>query len=398
MNESLNIWYFYLDPNTSLSDPGNAPAIHIKETIQALRQQGHQVKSFLHEDLPSQGENALRRTSREFSLNHAAFRAIKPLLRDLYELYQNLQETRSLENAFRGQLPNLVYERLAHNKSAVSTCAHRHDIPLIVENNAPVDEKKQYWGAPLDFATRSLEKTVLQRADAIAVVSSPLKKHYERLGIDARKIFVLSNGVNEENFSLDKVSLNIRSKLGLEEKLIIGFVGTIAPYHGVELFLSIARAKLSSTAPLHFLIVGAGHGRDELSEAVKQAHLDGQFTFINPVPNAQVPNYLAAMDICLLPRFMWYGSPMKIFEYGIMGKVIVAPNQENIRDVLTHGETALLFEPGNTDALILTIQELCKDDALRIRLGIAARKHILANHTWTKNAERILEIYHQIAD
>ena len=87
---------------------------------------------------------------------------------------------------------------------------------------------------------------------------------------------------------------------------------------------------------------------------------------------------------------------MKILEYGVMGKAVVAPDLENIREVLSHGETALLFELDNISALAQAIQQLVRDFQLRTQLGDSLRKHILANHTWTRNAERILEIYHQI--
>jgi glycosyltransferase involved in cell wall biosynthesis len=392
----MDIWYFYLAPGVTLNDEDSAPAIHIRETIRALRTQGHEVRPCLYEDTINQVESTVRRTSQRFSQENSVFRAVKPLLRDIYELYQNVRDTRSLAAIFRENSIDMVYERLVNNKSAVSACTCQQDIPFIVESNAPVEERKKYWGAPLCFATSRLEKTVLQRADAVIVVSSPLKKHYERMGIDARKIFVLPNGVNEERFSPESVSRNIRAELGLDDKVVVGFVGHIFAYHGIELFLLLARTNLKSRSHFHFLIVGGGQGRDELCSMLNREGLESQFTFIDPVPNVEVPNYLVAMDICLLPRFMWYGSPMKIFEYGVMGKVIVAPDQENIRDVLTHGETALLFKPEDTSALIRAIQELAKDEPLRARLGIAARKHILANHTWTKNAERILEIYRQV--
>ncbi|MCJ7658106.1 MAG: glycosyltransferase, partial [Anaerolineales bacterium] len=193
---------------------------------------------------------------------------------------------------------------------------------------------------------------------------------------------------------------DVRSELGLDDKVIVGFVGTIVFYHGIELFSTLARNCRSSGDDVHFMIVGAdqvyGQGIDQLRSTLDREQLSNMFTFTGPIPNTEVPNYIAAMDICLLPRFMWYGSPMKIFEYAAMRKAIVAPDQENIRDVLTHGETAILVEPENPDKLVQAVQELVRDERLRDQLGKAARERILSRHTWNKNAERILEIYQQI--
>jgi glycosyltransferase involved in cell wall biosynthesis len=392
----MNIWYFYMDPRPTSSDNTKAPTVHITETIHAFRTLGHQVHYFLYRDAIGEKQKRRRQTAQKMSQENTLVRTVKPLLRDVYELYRDRQDVNIVDAVFQDNHIDLVYERLSQHKSSVSLCASKHRVPLIIESNAPVEERKQYWGAPLFYITKRLERTILKRADAVTVVSSPLKDYYVNMGIDAQKIFVLPNGVNHERFSPKNVSQDVRGELGLGDKIVIGFVGNIFAYHGIELFLPLARIYAQSNSNVHFLIVGGGQERGELRSALYREHLSHLFTFVDPIPNSEVPNFIAAMDICILPRFMWYGSPMKIFEYGAMGKVIVAPDQENIRDTLAHGETAFLFESGNTQALISATQVLTKDDQLRARLGDAARQHILTHHTWTRNAERILNIYRQI--
>jgi len=369
------------------------------ETVSALRGQGHRVCNLLYGDVVGKTESRLRNTSQKISQKHLLYRSIQPLLRDIYELYRDTQDIRFVDPIFRDNSIDLIYERLTQNKTTVSVCTQKYEIPLIVESNAPVEDRRD-WGAPLFYITKRLEKTVLNRADAVTVVSTPLKKYYERTGIDAQKIFVLPNGINQERFSPENVSRDVRAELGLYDKIIVGFVGTIAFYHGIELFSTLARICRSSGDDVHFMIVGAdqvyGHWTNQLRSTLGQEQLSNMFTFTGPIPNTEVPNYIAAMDICLLPRFMWYGSPMKIFEYAAMGKAIVAPDQENIRDALTHGETALLVKSDNPATIVQAVKDLVRDERLRDQLGNAAREHILSTHTWNKNAERILEIYEQI--
>ncbi len=364
------------------------------ETIHALQAQNHQVRYFLYGDVINQTEGLVRQSSRTLTSKRLLPRGVKLFLRDIYELYRNIRDKSLIEPIFRDNSIDMVYERLFYSKTTVSACARKYQIPLIVESNAPAEEKKEYWGAPLDFITKNFEKRILQRADAVTVVSTPLKRHYERRGVPSNKIFVLPNGVNEKCFSPEKVSRDIRTELGFGSQVVLGFVGNVQAYHGIELFLPLARAFDSSKHNVHFLIIGSGHGK--LRSMLACENLDGLFTLIDPVSNSEIPNYLAAMDICILPHFMWYGSPMKIFEYGAMGKAIIAPNLENIREVLVHAETALLFEPGNMSALTRAVQELVSDEHLRNQLGSAVQRCILANYTWTRNAERIIEIYNQV--
>lgn len=392
----MKIWYFCLDPSPSSTNLQYAPSIHIAETIRALQEQGHEVHHFLYGDVPNRGRDAVRQRSQAIMSKYCLLDGLRPFLRDGYELYRNVHDRSLIEQIFETNTIDLVYERLFYNNASVSAYTRRHQIPLIVESNAPAQERRQYWGSPLFFLTKRLEKEILQRADAITVVSTPLKRHYERLGIPAKKVFVLPNGVNENLFSPRNITRDVRAELGLSNQVILGFVGNIHTYHGVELFLPLAREFKSGQYDLHFLVVGAGLGRSELISGLARENLDGLFTFVDPLPNSEIPTYIAAMDICLLPKFMWYGSPMKIFEYGAMGKAIIAPDLENIRDVLANGRTALLFEPDSIPALIKAIRDLLSDIRLLRDLGNAVQKYILANHTWTRNAEKIAEIYNQV--
>ncbi len=73
------------------------------------------------------------------------------------------------------------------------------------------------------------------------------------------------------------------------------------------------------------------------------------------------------------------------------GRAIVAPDQPNIREILTDGETALLFDPAETGSVWQAIQRLAADPGLRQRLGEAARAEIARrDYTWERNAERIV--------
>jgi len=114
-------------------------------------------------------------------------------------------------------------------------------------------------------------------------------------------------------------------------------------------------------------------------------------TFSGLVPHAQVPAAVAGFDIALQPRVVDYASPLKIFDYMAAGRAIVAPDQPNIREVLTHERTALLFDPDRPGALWAAIARLLAAPDLRQRLGAAARAELEArDYTWRGNATRIV--------
>jgi glycosyltransferase involved in cell wall biosynthesis len=109
------------------------------------------------------------------------------------------------------------------------------------------------------------------------------------------------------------------------------------------------------------------------------------------------PAYLAACDVLVSPHVRnpdgtpFFGSPTKLFEYMAMGRGIVASRLDQIGEVLRHEETALLVEPGDAPALADALARLVADEALCRRLGEAARRDVLASHTWSAHTRRIVE-------
>jgi glycosyltransferase involved in cell wall biosynthesis len=124
--------------------------------------------------------------------------------------------------------------------------------------------------------------------------------------------------------------------------------------------------------------------------------------FTGAVTHERVPQLLDACDILVSPHIPladgsdFFGSPTKVFEYMAMGKGIVASRLGQIGEVLSHEETALLVEPGNVDQLAHAIVRLVESKDLRERLGSNSRAVAMQNHTWTRNAERVLGAFNQL--
>jgi glycosyltransferase involved in cell wall biosynthesis len=110
-----------------------------------------------------------------------------------------------------------------------------------------------------------------------------------------------------------------------------------------------------------------------------------------------VPEYVAAFDVALQPAVVPYASPLKLFEYLAQGAAIVAPDQANIREILTHEVDAILFDPEESGALSDAIERVCSNDRLRARLGSAALRVIETKGlTWDRNAERVVELFRRL--
>jgi glycosyltransferase involved in cell wall biosynthesis len=115
--------------------------------------------------------------------------------------------------------------------------------------------------------------------------------------------------------------------------------------------------------------------------------------FTGFVPREQVPSFVAAFDVALQPAVVPYASPLKLFEYLALGKAVIAPKCPNIEEVLTHDLNALLFDESLQGAFESSLQRLCTDTELRLRLGHAAGESISRlGLTWNRNAERVTDL------
>jgi glycosyltransferase involved in cell wall biosynthesis len=111
------------------------------------------------------------------------------------------------------------------------------------------------------------------------------------------------------------------------------------------------------------------------------------------IPHAEVRDHVAAMDVAVVAHDRTgVASPMKLLEYMAMAKAVVAPRLDNVRDVVDHERTGLLFEPGDVGALALAIGRLANDGPLRLELGRNAREIIETTRNWRRNAEHVLAL------
>jgi glycosyltransferase involved in cell wall biosynthesis len=207
-------------------------------------------------------------------------------------------------------------------------------------------------------------------------------------------VTVVPNGIDPRHFLTILDSEGEKRRLGLSGRFVLGFVGFIREWHGLQHVLQIV--KSIGDPDIVFLVVGDGPGRAELERRAESLGLSGALKVTGVLGREDIPGWIAAFDVALQPAVTEYASPLKLFEYMALGKAVVAPRSPNIEEILTDGENALLFPPGDTAAFEECVTRLYRDDALRTRLGAAARRTIVeGGYTWDENARRLEALFLQ---
>lgn len=363
-------------------------AVHIEEMIAALRAEGHDVRVVA----PAIGEQG--EMGGKVGWVHRLKAALPKAAYELLELAYSLHAYQKLQAAAREFKPDIIYERYNLYLLAGSMLKKHLGIPLFLEVNSPlVFERSQHSGGlALPWLAKWAEGSAWRAADYVLPVTRVLASHIMAYGVPEKRIAVIPNGINRTHFAQAPDPVYAKSKLGLENRLVLGFTGFIRDWHGVD---RIIEWMATPNAPknIHLLVVGDGPARSSLEGQAKSMNIGGKVTFTGVVHRDSVPAYVAAFDIALQPAVTSYASPLKLMEYMVLGKAIIAPRTPNLLEILTDGENAALFDGDSPESLPMTLTRLCQDASFRQKLSMASRESIdRLQLTWTANARRVVSL------
>ena len=371
---------------------GDAQGIHIREIISSLRGDGHEVNevALVATDAPA-GVQA----DASPSLLSRLKQHMPDMGRELVELGYNLVGIFKLLSAARRFRPDFIYERYALFNFSGALASRWLRIPLILEVNSPLAQEQADLGQQsLGGLARWSERWICNHASAVITVSTPLRELLVKSGVTRDLITVISNGVDTEHFhGRSEAGDEVRRRFGLSGQRVVGFVGWIRDWHGLEDLVRGMPHWPDDLSDVHLLIIGDGPARSAIESAATECGVADRVHITGAVPHAQIVEYLAAIDVALQPAATSYASPMKIFEYLAMAKPVVAVDQENTREILEEGRNALFFPPGDRVAFVGAVQEIFLDQQRLERMSAQARSAIFEREfLWDANARKVIEI------
>ena len=362
-------------------------AVHIEELFTALTAQGHEVVLV--------GPAGLTRTrfGESSRLIDRIKRALPAVAFELLEVAYNAKAFFRLRAAVQTHKPDVIYERFSLFLFAGVWMRRLSGPPLLLEVNSPLcEERAKNDGLQLHRLGRWAQRMVWNNADCVLAVTHVLARMVAEYGVPPQRIAVIPNGINPERFGNPPSSEAAKEALGLQQKIVLGFAGFVRDWNATHRIVDFI-VDHGDEYNLHFLLVGDGPAREPLLKQAESRNVSGHVTITGIVGRNDMSRYVAAFDIAVLPGVTPYSSPLKLLEYMYLGRAIAAPDTDNIREILTGGHDAILFDPTEPGAMEEALLRLCGDDALRARLGQQARRTIDEKSlTWSRNAERVVEL------
>ena len=380
----MRIAYICCDPGIPVFGTKGA-SVHIQEVVRELRSIGHEVALY-------------------------AVRSGKHVPDDLTDLELHLETVADVEPAEREQAQahaaerivsrviadgaDLVYERYSLFSTALADITAATGVPGILEVNAPLIDEQRRHRSLVDApgAAQVLHRQVAA-ARATVCVSDPVADWVRRRTTDlpdandvVDRIHTVPNGVSVRR---------IQPQPEDPDRVVVTFVGTLKPWHGVaDLITAAALARQSWS----LRIIGDGPEMDSLRAQAGRLGVDVDFR--GAVAPQDVPAHVAGSAIGVAPYpdlgggEQQYFSPMKVLEYLAAGLAVVASDVGQVPQLLEDGSGrhGVLVAPSDPTALAAALDDLAVCPDRRARMGRSGRLLAEQRHSWRRTVARILEL------
>ena len=380
----MRIAYICCDPGIPVFGTKGA-SVHIQEVVRELRSIGHEVALYavrsgkhVPDDLTDlelhlEAVAAVDPAEREQAQAHAAERIVSRVIADGADL---------------------VYERYSLFSTALADITAATGVPGILEVNAPlIDEQRRHRSlVDASGAAQVLHRQVAA-ARATVCVSDPVADWVRRRTADlpdandvVGRIHTVPNGVSVRR---------IQPQPEDPDRVVVTFVGTLKPWHGVADLLTAAALARQSWS---LRIIGDGPEMDSLR--AQAGRLGVEVDFRGAVAPQDIPTHVAGSAIGVAPYpdlgggEQQYFSPMKVLEYLAAGLAVVASDVGQVPQLLEDGSGrhGVLVAPSDPTALAAALDDLAVCPDRRARMGRSGRLLAEQRHSWRQAVARILEL------
>jgi PEP-CTERM/exosortase A-associated glycosyltransferase len=235
----------------------------------------------------------------------------------------------------------------------------------------------------------------------VTTICEGLRRDLLARGLADDKVTVIPNAVDPTMFDTEApIDLALRKNLGLDGRLVIGFIGSYYAYEGLSLLLEALPAVRARFPAAALLLVGGGPEEADLKIRARALRVDGDVMFAGRVPNAEVQRYYGVIDVLAYPRLRQrlteLVTPLKPLEAMAAGRLFVASDVGGHRELIRDGETGFLFEAGSAAALAEAIGAMLARRADWPRIASQARAFVENERTWARSVARYADVYGRV--
>lgn len=255
---------------------------------------------------------------------------------------------------------------------------------------------QDYPGMFSRLANMFIERASRGLTTHFIAVSGGLQKALLQQGIPEKKITVIYNGLNPEDFIAKLPLGSWRVSMGIEPDVsLVAIIGRLHPVKGHRIFLRAAAEILKNRPEVRFVVVGCGPERDRLEEYANLLGISEAVLFTGFVDN--VADILPNLNLLVIPS-LWEGFGLTALEAMVAGVPVVATSVGGLPEVVEHGSTGLLVPPGDDAALARGINWMLDHPNEALEMAESARKVVGEKFTARVMARKTEDLYRRLME
>jgi colanic acid biosynthesis glycosyl transferase WcaI len=273
-------------------------------------------------------------------------------------------------------------------------------------------EVRDLWPESLSAVGVGTENSILLRAlgkiagflyrhaKRIVVVTPAFKEHLiKHWNLPGAKISVVENGVESSLFSPEAADAGLREKLGLQDKFVAAYIGTMGMAHGLDTLIEAASKLKEGDRNISFLVVGEGADKERIQGIVRERQLQN-VTFVGQQPREKIPAFIGASDVCLVllrkTELFKTVIPTKMLEFMSCAKPVILGVDGQARQLLDEAGAGIAIGPEDAGALAEAVKRLKADEPACRTYGRNARAYIIERCSREQSAKQYVAVMEDV--
>jgi glycosyltransferase involved in cell wall biosynthesis len=291
--------------------------------------------------------------------------------------------------------PDIIYIRHGSPSIIGALIGRLKKVPVCIEVNDILTKRTEAYKVNFfkKMWTCFIEKTSFPLADRIFPVTNEINKWIHNIhNVPKYRIITISNGVNIERFYPSDVN-NSKKKFNLSDsEIIIGYLGSLFPWAGIESLIDAATIIISSFSSVRFVIGGGEEPYfSKLKTRVNNLGLSSFFKFYGPIKWCEASDFINTFSLAVAPIFFKNFesgiSSQKILAYCACGKPVICSDIPGLKKFIEKEKIGVVFKMGDYYDLASAIIKILKNPIQIEIMGRRARTYVCKKCSWDNKVE-----------
>jgi glycosyltransferase involved in cell wall biosynthesis len=235
------------------------------------------------------------------------------------------------------------------------------------------------------------ERFVINQCDALVAYGQMSKEYFRALGYPPDRIFVAQNTIDTARIIRERPSAieegeELRERLSLQNRTVIGYLGKVAPFKQVDRIVEAFHHARKGGMDAVLLVAGNGSARPAIEDQIAASEFKDDIHFVADVPVGAEAGYFQLFDLYV--SFSQGG--LGILEAMAHGRAVLStPEHYPETELLVNNETAFLSDDMSVNAFARRMTEAVQNPAARAEIGRRAEDRVAREATQELMVEAI---------